>query len=300
MTGTLAIYGNHRGGRSFVDALAPSTGRLYDPYWTFADPKDRRAQELASHAVLRFPWLSPRPLSIDARRALVQAGPGDSLVLTLDTVGDTLDTLRARTPGHRVSFQLVGRGPGGLAGVHLGVQGTIVPGDAVAQGRAEVLLAGLRRVSEDASSRALTALDPLTAAGLQPMRRAVSLRTAAHLAYREPEPRDLPGGPLSMLLNGKVYPLAPIVAPPSMNPAERQQLALEALGSVPAEHLTTRPYSGKLGVVALIASDAPRVDFLTVLERGAQRRVDGRLTLTPAPAIPSQSTVSQRSTVFTD
>jgi len=203
----VVIGGNNRGGKAIVNELQDKTTRLYEPEWLLADPKPDRAVQMAAVLTDRFPTLQPQPLQMPVQEALAYSHDDDIVVLALDTLEDILQTLEARLPSQRVSFQFAGRGPGGVAGTRLAIQGTICPEDYDTERRALLFLRTLLGMSQAASSRRLTGPDPLSATVLQPHRQAASRQTARHLAEKEREPQDLSGSPLSVMFGPTIYPL---------------------------------------------------------------------------------------------
>jgi hypothetical protein len=203
----VVIGGNHRRGKAIVNELSDETPRLYEPEWLLADPKDNRAAQMAAALTKRFPALRPQPMQMKVQEALAYSSVEDTVILALDTLEDTLQTLEARLPSQRVSYQFAGRGPGGVAGTRLAIQGTICPGDHETESAAQLFLQTLAGMSQAASSRRLTGPDPLSATVLAPHRRAASRQTARHLAEKEREPQDLSGSPLSVMFGPTIYPL---------------------------------------------------------------------------------------------
>ncbi len=143
----VAIGGNHRGGKAIVNELSDETTRLYEPEWLLADPKEHRAAQMAAALRDRFPTLRPQPMQMKVQDALTYSSRDDSVVLALDTLEDTLQTLAARLPSQRVSFQFAGRGPGGVAATRLAIQGTICPGDYETESQAQLFLQTLAGMS---------------------------------------------------------------------------------------------------------------------------------------------------------
>ena len=204
------IGGAHRGARTILTALQEETVRLYEPIWILADPKEDRAAQLARIAKERFPTLRPQPLQMRVQSALPYSRDQDTVVLALDTIADTAETLEARRAAQRVTFQFAGRGPGGSSGTRLAIQGTLVSGDQDTEHGARLLLRTLSGMSQAVSSRVLRGPDPLTAAVLQPLRTLASRQTVRHLAEKEREPGDLSGSPLSVIFGQTTYPLIPV------------------------------------------------------------------------------------------
>jgi hypothetical protein len=171
------LGGAHRGAMSLINHLEDKTVRRFDPHWIIADPKPQRAPQLASMAQHRFPTLRPQPVQMRVQNALPLSRDHDYLVLVLDTLEDTIATLEARLPSQRVSSQITGRGPGGVAGTRLAIQGTICPDDHDTARAMLLFLHTLAGMSQASSSRHLTGPDPLSAAVLKPLRQAASRQT---------------------------------------------------------------------------------------------------------------------------
>ena len=298
MKGNLGCIGNHRGGISIVKALPAEVANRYDPDWVFADPKEDRARKLALVAQNRFPELRPRPLLLRGQEAVAQTDDDDALVVAVDTLADTRETLAARKPAQRATFQVVGRGPWGNAGVRTAFQGTLTPGDHETERRADLLFDTLDGMTREASSRVLTGTDPLTAAVLKPMRDIATRQTIRHLAEKEREPWDLSRGPLSMVLGTNVYPLVPVEGQPDDRHTHRKELALDVAGAVPEAQLLDRGPLGRFVIVAVVIPEDLAIHFMTVAQsRMGRRRLDGLTvfeppvpSLAPAPmAVPMLS-----------
>jgi hypothetical protein len=282
----LNLYGNHRGGTSLVTRLPADVASLYEADWTLADPKEDRAAQLAMVVRQRFPEVRPRPLRMTAQQALAYSQDDDTLVLTLDTVAATKATLAARRQTQGATFQLIGRGPGGQAGVRTAVQGTLVPGDHDTAHRVVLLLDTLERMTREASSRVLTGPDPLTASILRPMRDLATRQTICHLAQKDWAPWELSRGPLSVLFGPTVYPLVPVQGPPQAKYAHRKALALDVAGTVPARALVERGALGRWVIVAVVVPEDPAIHFMTVVQHTTgKRRVDGVTILAPLPDV---------------
>lgn len=288
------ILGAHRGGRQFVFSLSPQSLSALNRNWIVADPKDDRAESLARFIPSRFPGVQAEALPIRAQEAVQQA-PGEShLILATDTLESIRETLmqRERRPA---TFQIVGRGPGGNGGVRLGFQGTLLPGDAERAQEAWLLLDALEGMSKQASSRALTQADPLTASLLAPLRERVTERSARHVEFAERDPWDLPGGPLGLELGGTLLPARIASADGGLRFAEQQDLAMELAGSVPM------PTWGRVGgmptvLVVLVVRGQPEVQIFSVTD-GRRRRVTGRTRLGAPPQ--EKASITQPA-VFTD
>lgn len=297
----LNLYGNHRGGTSIVKSLPADIVRLYDdPGWTLADPKEDRAERLATVVWNRFPGVRPRPLRMTARDALAYSHDNDTLVLAMDTVADTRETLEARRAAQRATFQLVGRGPGGHAGTRIALQGTLLPGDDDTESRAFLLLDTLEGMAREASSRVLTRTDPLTASILRPMRELATRQTVRHLMERDRDPRDLTGGPLGVAFGTTVYPLVPVRGQPQDRYSHRKDLTLDVAETLPANQLVERGSLGRFLIVAVVVPEELTVHFMTVIQdRMGKHRVDGVTRFAPPPPAPEPSS-SIESAVFTD
>lgn len=186
--------GNNRGALTIAQQLQPSTLTHYATTLLLADPKEGRAAQLGEVLRKQLPTLTPQPLTMRVQDALAVNRDLSAAVLTVDTLDDTTQALNARRPSQRMTFQICGRGPGGGTGTLIGLQGTLSPGDHATQRSVSLLLQTLTEMSRAASSRELTGPDRVTAAVLQPLRRAVSKFTVAHLAEKGRAPWDLSGG----------------------------------------------------------------------------------------------------------
>jgi hypothetical protein len=290
------IGGAHRGARTFLTELQEKTVRLYEPCWILADPKEHRAAQLATIARERFGTLRPQPLQMRIQSALPLSRDHDTVVLALDTISDTLETLRARRGEQRVLFQFAGRGPGSASGTRLAIQGTLAPGDLQTERGAHLLLTSLAGMSRSASSRELTGPDAITAEVLQPLRRAASMLTARHLGEKEREPWDLSGGPMSVFFGQTASPLIAVQAGTQEKYSQQSALALESAGVFALSSVTKVGLPAFMVVVALVQASA--VHFMRVaLTRTGKRSVAGVTTF----ALPR---VTQRSpnnaALFTD
>jgi hypothetical protein len=290
------IGGAHRGATTLFAELQEKTVRLYEPCWILADPKEHRAAQLATIARERFGTLRPKPLQMRIQSALPKSSDHDTVVLALDTISDTLETLRARRAEQRVLFQFAGRGPGGASGTRLAIQGTLAPEDQQTERGAHLLLTSLAGMSQAVSSRELTGPDPLTAVVLQPLRRAASMLTARHLGEKEREPWDLSGGPMSVFFGQTAYPLIAVGAGTQEKYSQQSALALESAGVFALSSVTKVGLPAVMVVVALV--QARSVHFMRVaLSRTGKRSVAG-ITSFVSPA-PQRATPSS-SAIFTD
>jgi hypothetical protein len=291
--------GAHRGAESLFKQIQPETVRRYDPHWILTDPKPDRAVQLASMAQNRFPWLQPQPKQLKVQNALAYSRDHDSIVLALDTVADTTETLEARLTSQCGLFQITGCGPGGVAGTRLAIQGTLCPGDHDTAQAALLFLHTLAGMSQAASSRHLTGPDPLTWAVLKQLRQVVSRQTAQHLAEREREPEDLSGGPLSVTFGLTLYPLIPVQGVPQDTNSQRKALALDMAGKVPAKHVVARGLGGGCAIVAVVIPQAQAIHFIKVAQNmTGKRSIDG-VTSFVSPRV-TQSSSSSKSAAFTD
>ena len=290
------IGGAHRGARTFLTELQEKTVRLYEPCWILADPKEHRAAQLATIAKERFATLRPQPLQMRVQSVLPYSRDHDTVVLALDTISDTLETLKARSPSQRVTFQFAGRGPGGASGTRLAIQGTLAPEDQQTEREAHLLLTSLAGMSRAASSRELTGPDPVTAAVLQPLRRAASMLTARHLGEKERQPWDLSGGPMSVFFGQTAYPLIAVEGRAQEKYSQQTALALESAGLFAGSSVTKVGLPAFMVVVALV--QARTVHFMRVaLSRTGKRSVAGITSfVSPAP----QRAPSSASAIFTD
>ena len=291
----MLIGGNNTGARAILNELHSDTARLYDLKWLLADPKDDRAVQFARILQERFATLRPQPLQLRAQDALAHSRDHDTVVLALDTIRDTLETLAARRASQRVTFQFAGRGPNGSTGTHLAIRGTICPGDQVSESQARLLLRTLGGMSQAVSSRQLTGPDPLAAAVLQPQRRLVSQQTAKHLGEISREPRDLSGSPLSVIFAQTIFPLVPVQGSSQDTYRHWSARALDTAGGLPAKHFA----DGRLVVVAVVIPDQQAIHFLRVAQsRSGNRSIAGVTTLARPPV--TQQSTSINSAVFTD
>jgi hypothetical protein len=292
------IGGAHRGARSILAELTDETVRLYDPCWIVSDPKEDRAEQLSSIATARFATLRPQPLHMRVQSALPLSRDQDAVVLALDTISDTAETLAVRRREQRVTFQFAGRGPGGSAGTRLAIQGTLVPGDKATEQGTQLLLRTLSGMSRAASSRVLRGPDPITAGILQPMRAAASRQTARHLAEKGREPGDLSGGPLSVIFGQSAYPLVPVQGGTQEHYSHWKARALDAAGAVPAKHTAVCAPGRRGAVVAVVIPERLTIHFLRVCETSSGKRsVLGVTTFAPPP-VPQRSAAN--AAVFTD
>ena len=281
MKGSISSFGNNRGGRSIANRLRPEVVSLYDPNWVFADAKEGRARTLATSVRERFPEIRPRPLQMQAQEALAHTGEANTLVLSLDTLSATRETVAARGTAQTAIYQIVGQGPGGSAGVRTGIQGTILLGDDAAAEKADLLLGGLDALTQEASSKALTRNDPTTAITMKPMRDLVTRQTVRHLAEKGREPADLSRGPLSAVFGQQVYPLLPVRSSPQDRFRHQVGTALEAAGTVPEWHLAER-HLNRYAVVAVVVQERRIVHFFRIAQsRTGKRRVEGVTTFRP-------------------
>jgi hypothetical protein len=277
---SLVVFGgNHRGGKAIVNELSDETTRLYEPEWLLADPKEHRAVQMATVLRDRFPALRPQPLQMRVQEALTYSHDHDTVVLALDTLEDTLQTLEARLPSQRVSYQFAGRGPGGVTGTRLAIQGTICPGDHETESAAQLFLQTFAGMSQAASSRRLTVPDPLSASVLAPLRQAASRQTARHLAEKEREPQDLSGSPLSVMFGPTIYPLILVQGSPQDTHAQWTARALDTAGGVPAKHVASGGVYGGSVYVAVVIWEARAIHFIKVAQnRNGKRSIAGTKT----------------------
>jgi hypothetical protein len=292
----VVIGGNNRGARAIVNELQDETTRLYDPDWLLADPKDNRAVQMAAVLTKRFPALRPHPLQMRIQDALAYSTIGDTVVLAPDTIEAILQTLEVRLASQRVSYQFAGRGPGGIAGTRLAIQGTIYPGDYETESASQLFLQTFAGMSRSASSRQLTGPDPLSAAVLQPLRQAASRRTARHLAEKEREPQELSGSPLSVMFGPTIYPLIPVQGVPQDAHAQWTARALEAAGGVPAKHVASGGVHGGAVYVAVVIREARAIHFIKVAQNRMGKRSIAGMKSFVSPRVQQQS----KSAVVTD
>jgi hypothetical protein len=288
----LNLYGNHRGGTCIVRALPEPVARMYSDRWILADPKEDRAARLAREVEERFPFVRPTALRSTGQQAVVRADEDDTLVIAMDTVADTRDTLRMHGR-RRASFQVVGRGPGGYGGVRLAVQGTLVPGDRDTEEGADLLLSTLLGMSRAASSRELTN-DPLAAVTLRPLRDLATRQTVRHLAERDRDPWDMTLGPLSLAFASTSYALVTARSHPGDRYSHRRVLALEIASRV--RGAPGREHARGVAVVAVIVPEEDLIQLLTIGQSSTGRRAVSAVTeLSPPPPRAASSPA-----VFTD
>jgi hypothetical protein len=294
----IIIGGANRGAKTFFAELKEKTVALYEPSWILADPKEHRAEKLATIARERFSTLRPQPLQMRIQSALPKSGDHDTVVLLLDTIADTLETLRARRSTQRVTFQFAGRGPGGASGTRLALQGTLAPGDQETAEGVSLLIPTLAQMSRAASSRELTGPDAISALVLEPLRKAASSQSALHLAEKEREPRDLSGGPMSVFFGQTAYPLIAVAGGALEKYSQQTALALESAGGLAGNSVITVGLPALMVVVALVIPHARTVHFMRVaLTRTGKRSVAG-VTSFVSPA--RERATSSASALFTD
>ncbi|MEW6755824.1 MAG: hypothetical protein AB1505_33325 [Candidatus Latescibacterota bacterium] len=280
----LLLQGAHRGGTRFVERATRKTFDPHGDHLVVADPMPGRAAALAASARERFPALRTTPLAVPGRQALGAVGADDPVVLASDTVGSLRDTLGGRRPSQPALWQVVGRGPGGGAGVRLGLQGTLLPGDRGSEAGTQVLLETLEHLAPPASSRAMTRTDALAGTVLAPMRELALGRTLRHLDEMEREPADLSGGPLGIVTGRLVVPLRPVEVAEDATYRQRKEIALETLERIPERQLLDRGVLGRYGVVALVAPTPSTIHFMTLVRsRQDRRRVEGLVAFAPQP-----------------
>jgi hypothetical protein len=284
----------HRGFLAIAKELKAKTTLLYDRRWLLADPQENRARNASVVLRNQFAMLDPQPLTMRVQDALALSRDHDSVVLTLDRIDHTMATLGARLPSQRVSFQIAGKGPGGVGGAHIALQGTLCPGDNQSERSLSLLLSTLEGMSRAASSRELTRPDPVTAAVLHPLRAATSRLTSKHLAEKEREPWDLSEGPLSVFFGDRPCPLIAVEGGGQDKYSQQTALALESAGQLPVKTDIMRGLSGS-HVVAVVIPQALTVHFMRVaITRTGKRSVDGVTSFVP------QRAASNESALFTD
>jgi hypothetical protein len=235
-------------------------------------------------------------MQMKVQDALAYSSVEDTVILALDTLEDTLQTLEARLPSQRVSFQFAGRGPGGVAGTRLAIQGTICPGDHETESASQLFLQTLAGMSQAASSRRLTGSDPLSAAVLAPHRRAASRQTARHLGEKEREPQDLSGSPLSVMFGPTIYPLIPVQGSPQDTHAQWTARALDTAGCVSAKHVASGGVHGGSVYVAVVIREARAIHFIKVAQNRTGKRSIAGMKSFVSPRVQQQS----NSAVVTD
>jgi hypothetical protein len=286
--------GIHRGFLATAKELKAKTTLLYDRRWILADPQENRAAQMAVMLRNQFATLDPQPLTMRVQDALALSRDHDSVVLTLDRIDHTMAALAAHLPSQRVTWQIAGKGPGGVGATHIALQGTLCSGDRQSERTVSLLLSALEGMSRAASSRELTGPDPLTAAVLQPLRQAASRLTAVHLAEKTRAPWDLSGGPLSVFFGDRPCPLIAVEGGAEDKYSRQQALALECASQLPVKNVS-RGLSGSQVVVALVIPQALTVHFMRVaITRTGKRHVTGVSSFVP------QRDASTESALFTD
>jgi hypothetical protein len=264
----LGWFGTNRGALTTARELKSSTLKLYEPTLLLADPKENRAKEFGE-VVLRkqFPTLTltPKPLVVRVQDALPVHRDLSSVLVTVDTSEDTLAALNTLGDSQRMTFQIVGRGPGGVSGTRIGLQGTLSPGDQSTKRSVSLLLQALAEMSKRASSRELTGPDPVSLVVLEPLRKSVSRLSALHIGEKEREPRDLTGSPLSVTFGQTLHPLIAVAGRPQEKFSQQQALALETSALIPGGQ------SSRMVVVALVSPEA--VHFMRVALASSGKRV---------------------------
>lgn len=281
------LQGAHRGGTRFVEQVQAAPLYRYGRRLVLADPHPGRADFLARRARERFPGLETTALTGTGREALPLIGADDPLLLVSDSVDGLRQTLSARQASQPALWQIVGRGPGGNAGMRLGLRGTIVSRDETGAEDSDLLLEALARLAPPASSQALTGGDALTASLLAPLRDRTLSRTLRHLEELERDPAELTGGPLNLVQGQEVLPLKPVRSEPGMRFRQMKEQALEVMDQVAQGQWLDRGILGRYLMVAVIVGEAA-VHFLTLAQsRQGRRRVEGLHTLeAPVPQAP--------------
>jgi hypothetical protein len=293
----ILVGGLNRGFRAIIQELTDDTVRLYERSWILADLKEDRAVRAAEFLKDKFPALDPQPLKMPVQSALPYSRAAGTMVLALDTVSQTLETLAARPAAQPLHFQFAGIGPGGSTAAHLAIQGTICSGDQNTEQEARLLLQTLARMSQAVSSQVISGPAPLTAAVLKTQRQAASHQTALHLAQKERDPSDLSGGPLSVVFGQSIYPLVPVEASAQDTYSQWKALALDSSGRLPSKHFVDQALNGRLSVVALVIAQAPAIHFMRVAHNMTGKRTI--VGVTPfAPRLRRASTIE--SALFTD
>jgi hypothetical protein len=287
--------GTNRGALTIAQELRPETLNLYAPTLLLADPKEPRAAKFGEVLRNQFATLDPRPLTMRVQDALALSHADDAVVLTVDTIADTSAALAARLPSQRVTWQIAGKGPGGVGATHIALQGTLCPGDKQSERSVSLLLPTLEGMSRAASSRELTRPDPVTAAVLTPLRMATSRLTSNHLSQKGREPWDLSGGPLSVFFGVRPCPLIAVQGSGQDKYSQQIALALDTAGQLPVKTVITRGQSSCMVVVAVVIPQAQTVHFIRVaLKSTGKRSIAGLTTFAP------QRASSTESAVFTD
>lgn len=304
MAGNANPNGANRAGRCYASNLTPEVVARNGREPIIADPKPGRAELLASALTRRFPHLTPRPVSITAQEAVALSAPEDTQVLMVDTVEALRETLALCRDRRRAVFHILGRGTGGSQGTRIALQGTLAPGDDESARRTFLLLDTFGDMAHEASSRALTVPDALSAAVLAPMRELATRQTLLHLAEKDRDPLDLTRGSLTTVLGAAVYPLLPVECKPNDHYRHHKQLALETVDLLPKKHLDSSGVAPS-AVVAVVERTDARIWLMSVVcTRSGSRMVQGMVvfqrplprTILSGPASASNAA----STIFTD
>ena len=258
----LNVCGLNRGAAAVIVRLAPKTASAFRQDWRLADPKEGRANRMAALIRQRFPDVAPVPFQADALSLVRHSEDTDATLLTMDTVEDTHAVVRAKRPMQTTSYQLVGQGPGGVTGTRIGIIGTVQPGNSQTERQAALFFEGLGRVTKAASSKELTN-SPLTGMVLSQIRHTLAHRTVAHLEELERDPWDLPGGPLSIFLGNRMFPLVPVEVSQEDNYRQRVEQARQAVDALPAGQLRTFDPTQEV-IAGVLTADSPRIELMTV------------------------------------
>lgn len=279
------LSGAHRGGASIARALTQRAVAALGDRVAVADPREGRALFLGEGLRRRFGGLAVRAETRLGEELLPSLARGGVMVLASDTPQSLGAALTRRAPSQRATWQIAGRGPGGAGAGVFALRGTVLPGDDGAELASRALLTALGAIAPSASSRAMTDDDPLGAAVLAPLRAQSAAQTAAHLGTLDRAPWELEGGALSMIQWDEPHPLAVISASPDDPWRRRRELALAGVASIDRAQWTDGNALGRFAVVAVVVSDVPRVDFITLrATRSDRRALAGLMTLDVPPA----------------
>jgi hypothetical protein len=246
--------------------MVPATSANGVTTWECIDPKPGRAAALARIVGERFPGIRTLAREADGRHVPRRLAEDAVIVSTVDTVNATLDLIASRQSGQALIFQLLGRGPGpAMAAPQLSIAGAITEGRAQAEAR--LLFERFSTIAADASSRALThGGDPVTAALLQPMRRATTRQSLHYFAdVLESRPMD---ASLSFFTSSGRFPL--IVRPWHADDFSTEKAyAVEALDALEPRR------GGVVAAVALVSIEM--IDIFFVHQSRTDRRYADRV-----------------------
>lgn len=295
---TTLLQGAHRGGTSLLHAMPPTAATALGQSLCVADPLPARAATLAQTAARRWPMVDVAAVEAPGVRVVGQVAPRGTLLLASDTASSLVDSLAQKVLTQAALWQIVGRGPGGTAGMRFALQGTLVAHDQPGTTESLALLQTFAALAPPASSRALTATDALTAQVLTPLRDAATRQTAMQFGMLHRAPDDLPHGAITLHGGVKPYPVR-VRAVEGLSATERRTVALEVAGEVPARQRADRGPLGGFVVVAVVSVSVARVELHTVSLRAADRRRTEGLTVL-APPVSADNDPLRRPAVLTD